>query len=51
MIRLRRMYARLLFVVVGIFRAVLARFTSPDRPFGGSRLGIIGRGRYTLAHE
>src|SRR3954469_21492587 len=27
MIRLRRMYARLLFVVVGIFRAVLVRFT------------------------
>jgi hypothetical protein len=33
MIRLRRMYARLLFVVVGIFGAVLARFTLPDPAF------------------
>jgi hypothetical protein len=45
------MYARLLFVVVGIFGVVLARFT-PLRPvFWPLRLGITGRRRYTLAHE
>jgi hypothetical protein len=51
MIRLRRMYARLLFVVVGIFGAVLARFTPPEPVFWPLRLGINGCRRYTLAHE
>jgi hypothetical protein len=51
MIRLRRMYARLLFVVVGIFRAILARFTLPKPVFWPLRLGITGCRRYTLAHE
>jgi hypothetical protein len=45
------MYARLLFVVVGIFRAVLARFTPSWPVFWPPRLGIIGYRRYTLAHE
>jgi hypothetical protein len=51
MIRLRRMYARLLFVVVGIFGVVLARFTPPEPVFCPLRLGIIRCRRYTLAHE
>ncbi len=41
MIRLRRMYARLLFVVVGIFGALLACFTPPESVFWPLRLGII----------
>jgi hypothetical protein len=45
------MYARLLFVVVGIFRALLARFTPFGRVFWPLRLGITGCRRYTLAHE
>jgi hypothetical protein len=45
------MYARLLFVVVGIFGAVLARFSPPEPVFCALRLGIIGCRRYTLAHE
>ena len=45
MIRLRRMYARLLFVVVGIFRALLARFTPlPSRSFGRCGLASSGAG-------
>jgi hypothetical protein len=51
MIRLRRMYARLLFVVVGIFGVVLARFTPPEPVFWPLCLGIIRCRRYTLAHE
>jgi hypothetical protein len=51
MIRLRRMYARLLFVVVGIFGVLLARFTPPGPVFWPLRLGIIWYRRYTLAHE
>ena len=44
------MYARLLFVVVGILGAVLARLT-PSRPtsFVELRLGIAGGCGYTLA--
>jgi hypothetical protein len=45
------MYARLLFVVVGIFGVVLARFPAPEPVFWPLRLGIIGCRRYTLAHE
>jgi hypothetical protein len=41
MARLRRMYARPLFVVVGILGPVLARFYSPLAVFLGLRLGII----------
>ena len=50
MARLRRMYARLLFVVVGMFGAILARQT-PFLPTGfvELRLGIPGRCGYTLA--
>src|SRR5258708_26987338 len=44
MIRLRRMYARLLFVVVGIFRVVLARFTPPKPVFGRCALALTGAG-------
>src|SRR4051794_1004159 len=44
MIRLRRMYARLLFVVVGIFRAVLARFPLPSRSFARCALESPGAG-------
>jgi dolichol-phosphate mannosyltransferase len=44
MIRLRRMYARLLFVVVGIFRAVLARFTPPEPVFCCCALASSGAG-------
>jgi hypothetical protein len=51
MIRLRRMYARLLFVVVGIFGAVLAHFPAPEPVFCPLCLGIMLRRRYTLAHE
>jgi hypothetical protein len=51
MIGLRRMYARLLFVVVGIFGAVLARFTAQTPVFWPLRLGIVRHRRYTLAHE
>jgi hypothetical protein len=51
MIRLRRMYARLLFVVVGIFGALLTRFTAPEPVFWPLRLGIDRGRRYTLAHE
>jgi uncharacterized membrane protein len=51
MIRLRRMYARLLFVVVGIFGAVLARFTSQMPVYRPLHLGITQCRRYTLAHE
>jgi hypothetical protein len=51
MIRLRRMYARLLFVVVGIFGALLAHFTPPEPVFWPLRLGMTQRRRYTLAHE
>jgi hypothetical protein len=51
------MYARLLFVVVGILEPVLARLTSfptvlrPVLPtaFVALRLGIAGAGGYTLA--
>jgi dolichol-phosphate mannosyltransferase len=44
MIRLRRMYARLLFVVVGIFGVVLARLP-PKRPsFGRCALALLGAG-------
>ena len=62
MARLRRMYARLLFVVVGISGAVLVRgcFGAVDTPartlppglptgFAELRLGIPGRCGYTLA--
>ncbi|HEU0082833.1 MAG TPA: hypothetical protein VFQ87_08160, partial [Bradyrhizobium sp.] len=49
-IGLRRMYARLLFVVVGIFRVVLAVFPLPS-PSSPSRLGMTRTRRYTLAHE
>jgi hypothetical protein len=45
------MYARLLFVVVGIFRALLARFTALPPGLLQLRLGITGHRRYTLAHE
>jgi dolichol-phosphate mannosyltransferase len=38
------MYARLLFVVVGIFRALLARFTLPSRSFGHCALASPGAG-------
>jgi hypothetical protein len=51
MIGMRRMYARLLFVVVGIFGVVLARFPPSEAVFWPLRLGIIGCRRYTLAHE
>jgi dolichol-phosphate mannosyltransferase len=44
MIRLRRMYARLLFVVVGIFRVVLTRFTAQTRSFGLCALALTGAG-------
>jgi len=50
---LRRMYARLLFVVVGIFGPVLVRFTPVrlclTRRIRELRLGIIWRCGYTLA--
>ena len=42
------MYARLLFVVVGIFGLVLARF-APYTPVSDLRLGIAGGCGYTLA--
>jgi hypothetical protein len=45
------MYARLLFVVVGIFGVVLARFIPPEPVFCPLRLGITRCRRYTLAHE
>jgi hypothetical protein len=45
------MYAHLLFVVVGIFRVVLARFTPPEPVFWPLCLGIVRCRRYTLAHE
>ena len=51
MIRLRRMYARLLFVVVGIFGVVLTRFTAQTPVFWLLCLGIDRCRRYTLAHE
>jgi hypothetical protein len=44
------MYARPLFVVVGISGAVLARFAAFQR-LSELRLGITGRCGYTLAHE
>jgi dolichol-phosphate mannosyltransferase len=44
MIRLRRMYARLLFVVVGIFGVVLARFALPNRSFARCGLESSGAG-------
>src|SRR5437868_2897540 len=47
---LRRMYARLLFVVVGIFGPVSARFTPPEPVAARSRLGMTRTRRYTLAH-
>jgi hypothetical protein len=44
------MYARPLFVVVGILGPVLALF--PTLPvYFGLQLGIIWRGGYTLRHE
>jgi len=58
---MRRMYARLLFVVVGIFRPVLTGFKPKNlylsaiglalRLGPALRLGIAGRGGYTLRHE
>jgi len=45
------MYARLLFVVVGIFGPVLAGFALAGPVFSPSRLGMTGTRRYTLAHE
>ena len=42
------MYARLLFVVVGIFGPVLARLL-PCAPVSDLRLGIAGACGYTLA--
>ena len=51
MIRLRRMYARLLFVVVGIFGVVLVHFTAGNPVLCPLRLGINRSRRYTLAHE
>jgi hypothetical protein len=45
------MYARLLFVVVGIFGVVLARFAPLSPVFWLVRLGITRCRRYTLAHE
>jgi hypothetical protein len=44
------MYARPLFVVVGIFGVVLARFPLPTALLE-LRLGISGGCGYTLAHE
>ena len=60
MAQLRRMYARPLFVVVGISGAVLAPIGLPYSPFvvcearfwvrkGWARLGIAGACGYTLA--
>jgi hypothetical protein len=44
------MYARPLFVVVGILGAFLARFPLPTMPLE-LHLGIAGCCGYTLAHE
>jgi hypothetical protein len=46
------MYARLLFVVVGIFVHRFGTFSAPFGTCSGTRrLGTAGGGGYTLAHE
>ena len=49
MVRQRRMYARLLFVVVGILGPLLVRFIPALTAASELRLGISGCGGYTLA--
>ena len=49
--RQRRMYARLLFVVVGIFGVGSPFFPGDPSADPELRLGTVGGGGYTLAYE
>ena len=51
MARLRRMYARLLFVVVGFLAGRLPGFIPRSAPVSELFLGMGWGGSYTAAHE